>query len=125
MSKSLSQYVNYTIGQYILNNDNINGVLLNKYYKKFKSLLKQDERFDDYSNSELRHMFSCRTNIIYDDYTIRKILDKEVYNILDCIENLRLKYEHSPTSSDYYGFECHYRKLGVPFDKLVYQNKLF
>ena len=132
MSKSLSQYVNYTIGQYILNNDDIKGMIWKKYFDSFKCLRKSFNLDDTYSKTNYRNLFTYiihhNNHFFYMRKIVRPLSQEQCAMMRDFtrpIFKIFTVFENAPTSSDYYGFECHYRKLGVPFDKLVYQNKLF
>ena len=146
LMKNTSQYVNYTIGQYILNNVDNKHLI---FYKIYKSLdLKKCIKF-------IKSKTSTRKNIekfISGEY-IRKDIknhnpiigyyendkNKPVY-FSACIEMLyfissnkcKIGKCHSFNDSIFKFTFCNlvcnlgaFNKIGVPFDKLIYNNKLF
>ena len=102
MSKSLSQYVNYTIGQYLFNNNKVEEGLSKYYNNIYNSIMKK------------------RNNKVNKLTKNEKILCEKALDKLIELSYLSKKIIVNKTD-----VSCHYRKFGVPFDKLVYQNKLF
>ena len=102
MNKSLSQYVNYTVGQYLFDVDDIVHSSSGYYSNIYERIMgKRNHIVNNLSNNEKRICSDALNKSIQYAYLMKRAWRVNV------------------------DMSCHYRKFGVPFDKLVYENKLF